>query len=97
MLDAPDLHCPANDLARIQRLTEGPQIGMEKSLASVGRPTRREFLFEDEPDVLGPDVGLGTEHDLNLERDEDRRTYFEVFADQPHGVQIVSDRLSQLV
>src|SRR5262245_19753365 len=70
---------------------------MEESLASVGCPTRREFLFQDEPDVLGPDVGLSAQHDLDLEWNEDRRTYFEVFADQPHGVEIVCDRLSQFV
>ncbi len=70
---------------------------MEKSLASVGCPTRRELLFEDKPDVLGPDVGLGAQHDLDFERDKDRRTYLEVLADQPHGVEVVCDRLSQFV
>src|SRR5882762_7412744 len=52
MFDALDLNCPADDLARVERLPESPFIRMKKSLAPVRRPPGGEFLFEHELYIL---------------------------------------------
>src|SRR5687767_14627847 len=97
MLDSSHLHRTSDDLTRVQRLTECPEVRMEESFATVRRPAGREFLFQHEPDVLGPHTRLGAQNDLDLQRNEDRWSYLEVLPDQPHGVEIIRDRLSQLV
>ena len=98
VLDAGDLlHAPL-DLAGVQRLPEGPGVGVEERHAAVGREAGRELLLQHE--VAGPRASVrrrrrgARRYD---QRDELGRPDLEVLADEPHRLELVGDCSAQLL
>jgi len=72
----------------MQRLTEGPEIRMEERHPTVGRETGGKLLFENESNILRPDVRIHTNRDMNFERNKKGWPQFQILADQSYGIQV---------